>query len=757
MRKFLTLISVISLIVSKSYSQENYSYTVDLLNVDDDKVMVILETPEVQKKNIHFYMPKIIPGTYNISDFGKFVSNVQAYDKKGRNLPVQKVDENKWKIDKANKLEKITYWVDDTYDTDIPNKIYPMAGTNIEDNKNFVIAGPGFFGYLEGMKNLEFNIKFEKPTGFYGSTGLIPLRQNASSVIYQADDYDHLVDSPIMFNQPDTTTIEVGNAKVLISVYSPNKKVTSAYLAQELDKLLLSIKNYLGGDLPVEKYAFIYYFDAQPSQSIQGALEHSYSSFYYLAEMPQEQMISQLVDIAAHEFFHIVTPLTIHSEEIENFDFNNPDLSKHLWLYEGVTEYSADHVQVFYNMISIPEYIDKLEQKILVSRSYFNDTLPFTELSEKAAGEYSSQYTNVYEKGALIAAMLDIRLNDLSNGEYNLQKLLRDLQNRFGKDAAFKDDELFGIITEMTYPEIGTFFKEHVAGNNPLPLEDYFKKVGMTYTPEKVQKQFSLGNVQIGYDAPTQKLMVANTSRLNEFGQAVGYKRGDVILKIEGREFTTMNGQQLLNSLQENIREGDTLNILIERDGNQIELTQEVFFVEVPLQHQLELMENTSFEQQKLRNQWLQANPVTARMEDVSSIDGILAALYGVISGPAGDRDWDRFKSLFTPDAIMGAIRNQSGSKVYVPMTPQSYVDRNSDVFKSSGFYEEEIGRTTNQYANIAQIFSAYQFRLEENGAVQQRGVNSIQLVKYNNRWWIASIIWNAEFDEIIPEELINK
>ena len=40
-----------------------------------------------------------------------------------------------------------------------------------------------------------------------------------------------------------------------------------------------------------------------------------------------------------------------------------------------------------------------------------------------------------------------------------------------------------------------------------------------------------------------------------------------------------------------------------------------------------------------------------AKPDDVKSIDSIIAATYDVISGPAGDRDWDRFRSLLIPEA----------------------------------------------------------------------------------------------------------
>ncbi|MGK7392445.1 MAG: PDZ domain-containing protein [Candidatus Cyclobacteriaceae bacterium M2_1C_046] len=755
MKKYIVVL--LFLISFSAVSQQSlYNYKIDLTQVQDDMLKVELTPPAIESKMIKFYMPKIIPGTYSVSDYGKFVDNFQALDKKGRNLPVQRIDENTWQIKKANKINKITYTVEDTYDTGLEHQVYPMAGSNIEKSDNFVIAPPAFFGYFEDKKEIPFQLTFTKPSNLYASTGLVPVVSRENENVFVVEDYDQLVDSPIMFNEPDTTFINIGNARVLVSVYSPNNLITSEYLASHFKTLLQAEKEYLGGELPVDKYAFLLYFDpAEEPQPIQGALEHSYSSFYYLAEVPQERILTQLLDIASHEFLHIITPLTIHSEKIAQFDFNEPDLSKHLWLYEGVTEYAADHVQVQQDLISVPEYIDRLQEKILISKLYYNDTIPFTELSEKSAGVYQDQYGNVYEKGALIAAMLDIRLNELSNGDFDLQNLLQQLRDRFGPDKPFEDDELFQVITDMTYPEIGDFFTKYVAGANPLPLEDYFQKVGVKYVPQEKKEQFTMGNIQIGYDQVSGNLFIADISQMNEFGKAIGFKQGDAILSIEGQPFTPRTGQELLEELSNEMGKGDTLNVVIKRDGEKIELEQEVFFVEQTILHQLYLIDNPSYEQLKLRNQWLMAHPVTAKPEDVATLDAIINSLYDVISGPAGERDWERFHSLYAPDAKMGAIALTEHGPKYIKLTPKEYEEKNRPVFNNRGFYEEEIGREVDRFANIAQVFSAYQFKSEPEGQIIQRGINSIQLAYYNNRWWIISILWNGETSEHqIPEEL---
>ena len=102
------IICAVALIISVSaFAADTYKYSVDLTNVADDKVMVTLTTPRLKKNEATFYMPKIVPGTYAIADYGRMVSDFKAFDKKGRELEVDRVDDNTWKIKRAKKLRKI--------------------------------------------------------------------------------------------------------------------------------------------------------------------------------------------------------------------------------------------------------------------------------------------------------------------------------------------------------------------------------------------------------------------------------------------------------------------------------------------------------------------------------------------------------------------------------------------------------------------------------------------------------------------------
>ena len=134
------------------------------------------------------------------------------------------------------------------------------------------------------------------------------------------------------------------------------------------------------------------------------------------------------------------------------------------------------------------------------------------------------------------------------------------------------------------------------------------------------------------------------------------------------------------------------------------------------------------------------------KSHDFSQIDHVIKTLYCVISGPAGDRDWNLFRSLFHQKAIMGATsKNKEGEKVFNSFTPEEYVQRNGAVFKNRGFFEEEIERITHQYGGVAQVFTSYQYQFEKEGPIIAKGINCVQLAFIKDRWYITQIIWEAE------------
>lgn len=159
---------------------------------------------------------------------------------------------------------------------------------------------------------------------------------------------------------------------------------------------------------------------------------------------------------------------------------------------------------------------------------------------------------------------------------------------------------------------------------------------------------------------------------------------------------------------------------------------------------------------------WIPAayDSIPADKKDVGSIDGIIAALYDVISGPAGQkRNWDRLRTLFIPEARMIPTGRRadggSGKKV---MSVEEYIASSGPFLEKNGFFEYEISRKTEQFGGIVHVFSTYASkRTLADEKPFMRGINSIQLWNDGTRWWVVTIFWeNESADRPLPEKYLK-
>jgi hypothetical protein len=148
------------------------------------------------------------------------------------------------------------------------------------------------------------------------------------------------------------------------------------------------------------------------------------------------------------------------------------------------------------------------------------------------------------------------------------------------------------------------------------------------------------------------------------------------------------------------------------------------------------------------------ANPA-----DVASVDSIIAAVYDVISGPAGkQRDWDRMKSLFIPGArLIPTGLKQSGGYSSRVLTVDEYIQRASGFMAKEAFYEREAARKTEEFGQIVHVFSTYESRHAPDAKPFQRGINSIQLMNDGTRGWVVTIFWQGEDEKHpLPEKYLK-
>ncbi|WP_440120646.1 M61 family metallopeptidase [Tenacibaculum sp. Ill] len=558
--------------------------TLDLTKVDNDKVPVTVNPGRFTVEKVTYRLPRVVQGTYSVSDFGKYVDSFKALDYEGNELEATKVDTNTWEITNAQKLDKVTYLVNDTFDMEVSGGIggdtpFSPAGTNIEST-NYVLNLHGFVGYFDSLKNNQYKLDVVSPTNFKRTSALQEVGTKTSedgltlTSSYFAPRYFDITDNPMFYGELDVEEFKVGDIKIVLSVYSPNKKHSAEKLKKVMEKMMQAQKAYLGSVNSTARYDIYLYLSDGTEKAPKGfgALEHHTSTVVVLPEaMPDEALAKSMIDVVSHEFFHIVTPLSVHSEDVHYFDYNQPTFSKHLWMYEGITEYFATLFQVNQGLVTEDEFYSKIMGKIKTASS-MNDSMSFTKMSENVLDEpYASQYYNVYQKGALIGMCIDILMREESNGNRGVLSLMKELSLKYGKNKPFEDDKLIEEITEMTYPSIGAFLNTHVVEGTPINYNEFFAKAGLVLNESKVKTNYiqNDGAMIVRADQATKTIRFSEAVKDNSFWAENGAQPNDAIKEVDGVAVTKESANQIFTKMFM-WQPGNEVEVKLERDGKEV-------------------------------------------------------------------------------------------------------------------------------------------------------------------------------------------
>jgi predicted metalloprotease with PDZ domain len=261
----------------------------------------------------------------------------------------------------------------------------------------------------------------------------------------------------------------------------------------------------------------------------------------------------------------------VHSEDVHYFDYNKPTFSKHLWMYEGVTEYFANLFQVDQGLDEPSDFFLKIMSKIEQSKQ-MDDAMSFTIMSENVLKPpYKDQYLNVYQKGALIGMCIDILMREESNGQRGILSLMKELTNKYGKNKPFDDDTLIDEIVTMTYPSLGEFFTNHVIGDIPIDYNVFFEKVGLEIGEGRVETNYVLMNGApiVSGDPQNGTIFFSDVVLENSFWADRGVQPNDIIKTVDGAEITMANANTILGDMF-SWKPGREIEVKLDRNGEEV-------------------------------------------------------------------------------------------------------------------------------------------------------------------------------------------
>ena len=582
-----------------------------LNDTDSDELRVRVYPPDLFS-GFEFVVPQIIPGTYMKVNYAKFYSDFTAYDLTGDIMKVSKYD-NVFKVQGEQPLQFLEYTVKQSLgNKKVWNNIMPCAGTIIT-KKSALLNFQLVTGYFEGYENLPFEVEVVRPKSFFGATAIQKKILNDTTEILSTSNYGSLIDQPVLYAEPDTTSFKIDDHRFNIAVHSEDGKNSALELKSGIKKIVESISDY-SGFTSNEDYTFIFYFVNEKrlkgvlkTVGVNAALEHTNSSVYCDLDYPLQDTFSYYNHVVPHEYFHTITPLGFHSDKITNFNFRKPDMSRHIWMYEGVTDYFAFLLNAKY-LSQNPKYDLQLAIDYSLKKKRQSMTQSAANIIRKKNAiswiTKMLEVGNYYQKGKLIAMGLDMAIMEKTNGNKRLINVLLDLKKEY-ENTAFLEDDLKDVLIRTGIPGVEDFYNRYIVGNEIPPYNEYLNNLGYVYYPSK-SKLPSYGAFDIRKIKNDTSYYVTWAKK-----NSLGLKKGDSILKINHipthifLSSDTVYEDVILNPVLT-----DTLSITYRRNGSEFNVKSNPSLEKKRTSKVLEVT-NVSEEQRAYRNMFFGLNTKT--------------------------------------------------------------------------------------------------------------------------------------------------
>ncbi|CEK13267.1 M61 family metallopeptidase [Chthonomonas calidirosea] len=422
---------------------------------------VTLRVPKAQ--NPCLQMPVWCPGDYHVQNFAQYVSHLQAEDEHGNALTVRRSDENTWQV-QTNGVEDIviSYRVSQE-----PPGIF-CENVQIKPDQVFV-SGTAAFLYVVGEKEYPTRLEVEAPKGWQVIVPLVS-EETAEGIVYCAEDYDALADSPILLATPADLLVQQfvvdGIVHRVVFFDHPQEVSEPQTLTRILQRIVQAEGEIMGG-LPYAQY--IFYFDVDGRG---GGLEHRNSArlVYY-----PEETLTDFAAFAAHEFFHLWNVKRIRPRVLGPFDYIHPPHTRSLWFVEGVTDYFAWLSILRAGLITPQQFLAHWRRAI---QSYLANPAHLQVSAEQASWHVwdagnSEGYEGLsyYDKGALIGLCLDLELRYVTHNDRGLADVMRLLLRRYAPPhAGYTADELRDAVNEVARTDLSNFYNKLTQTTEEMPF-----------------------------------------------------------------------------------------------------------------------------------------------------------------------------------------------------------------------------------------------------------------------------------------------
>jgi len=530
------------------------------------EVTLRIDTPD--KNGQILTLPAWIPGSYMIRDFAKNIIKISAQDDRGQTISLQKLDKQTWQAAAVNTALTIQYQV---YAFDLS-----VRGAYINDEIAF-FNGTNMFLAVAGQTDKPCGLTLQKPTQTelchwqVATTMPTSMQDPHTFGEYWAPNYAELIDHPVLLGEFDILPFSAAGVNFEL-ILAGGHQADVKRITKDLIKVCEHHLEFFADIPPVSHYQFITLL----TDNAFGGLEHKSSTalMYSRNGLPSISDAGKMTDdyqvflsLCSHEFFHTWHVKRIQPQELFNAPLDKEQYTEQLWIYEGFTSYYDDFSLFRCGLITQAEYLKVVAQnltRLLRNKGRFKQTI--TESSFDAWSKFYKQdesavnnIVSYYNKGAVLAMCLDLLIKNNSDGNHNLDDVMRHLWQQHGKLAIPTPvDVVQNIVKTQLNLDLNDFFQSALYSTAELPFETLLEKFGvkchfsprenfddkggvMPTSPIKIEFGAQIKARDIG----VQIIQVTEHTGAYESGLQVG----DVLIAIDKWEINKDNIAPQLNNL----------------------------------------------------------------------------------------------------------------------------------------------------------------------------------------------------------------
>jgi predicted metalloprotease with PDZ domain len=500
-------------------------------------------------------MPAWTPGSYLVRDHARHVDGVEARDLRGRPLALHRVDKQTWRIDHGVGGFTLSYRVfaDE-----------PGVRTSFVDDRHATLNGASIFMYLVKGTGRPATVELALPRGWQAHTALERPADDPTRLV--APDYDTLIDSPIELGNAELRAFDVAGARIELVFSAPaGSNADTARIGADLQKVVAAFARMMGG-LPLRRYVFLVVAD----ETGDGGLEHAASS---LMRVPRDMFADErgyrrMVNLGAHEFFHLWNVKRLRDVELRPYDYRGEDYTRLLWFHEGFTETMEQQALLRAGVLAGEAYLGELATGwTAYLKKPGRNHAPLGELSfdawtkaYKPSPSHGNTQVSYYEKGYLLGVCLDLelRLRAARHGKRgSLAGLFRGLMASHGEAGAglTQADIVAAAGVEAGEP-MDAFFARHVDGTAELPLPELLARAGVRVSSEAATQAHS--GLVLAADRVVRNIEPGSPAEI------AGLMLGDEVIAVAGRR--VRGGDEAQARLAER-RPGERVEVAVFRGG----------------------------------------------------------------------------------------------------------------------------------------------------------------------------------------------